>query len=368
MADKDFCTILDKLGKEKKYADFAHLAIKLCITSILSGRRLITLCIPSDSYLKKIEKMSDKDAIEAVRRHIIQRAYSPDYFKEKMDGKSVKSHNGYVYNVKIGGSKIIIDGHELKHLTKASNGEIYVIDSEFTSTERQPISASSSAKKPAKASVAGVARAMKIHKRMRSKSPMRGGCIGMRGGGVPELVASLQHLYGKDLRVALTLKYKDAWPTDKYPCGSYYCHSHWLASNLVLFLKDEITDFTDIYAPLLHLEPQVTVELLLQPRVNTNNYFVNDSLIQSFTKSKYCMMFEPDILELARQYILFSGGSIRGTPQHLIKSLGKRQVSGGSYTGARGGGFLESLFNYLSGSDEDITVPIYMDKSKILYL
>lgn len=116
----------------------------------------------------------------------------------------------------------------------------------------------------------------------------------------------LQTLFGRDLRVGLLGKYRDQWATDKYPCGSYYCHSHWLASSLVLFMKDEVKDFCDVYAPLLHLEPQVTLELLLQYRIKTtNNYFVSDEMIHKFIQSKYYMLFDPELLELSRQYIIF---------------------------------------------------------------
>jgi len=119
----------------------------------------------------------------------------------------------------------------------------------------------------------------------------------------------LASLHGINLRWNILEHYRRKWPLSIFPVESDYNYYYWLYASLISYMEKHINNFYSIYEPCV--DPIIGIELLLQPRLTSNNYLIDDSLLLDWYRSDYWLMADPTRIHGIYNYIL-GGGSGSG--------------------------------------------------------
>jgi hypothetical protein len=321
-----YCTLLDKVGG--LYPDLLSHLVRSCLTSVLSGKGK-TIIVPK-SEIGKLSKLSDIEANNLLKDHILSRYYSPDELK-KLAGKEVRTISGNTYKVEVSGSKISLNGAEIGGFVEVKYSGLFVTDKALKPTPALPQKGGDF-----ELELGGKKKKKRSSKKSKSKK-MKGGCDdmeggkkkkkksskkkrstkkrGMRGGGkyITSVVLSMR---GSDLRNWIVDQYYDAYLTQEIANmalieGTWY---HWLNASLINYMNSIQPMWYQTYVDIITLDPMIAYNLMLAPDITAKDYmyyYISDYDLLGWVQSAYFLDFNVNYVRQLNNWILLGGARKR---------------------------------------------------------
>jgi hypothetical protein len=307
MSEKSYCTVLDKLVASKEYSELSKHLAEACLTSLLGSGRGITFFVPKGQALKdmiSLAKNAEKFK-QQVRVHVVRRGFSPEELKQK-DGDFIISNNRAKLDVKVSGSKIVVNNCEavLNKSLSVDRSFVYEVDDLFKAA-------------PGSAPEKKGGRVMHHGGRI-----MDGGAMNAD----PEYDYSDEEMHGGN-RI---INYISTNPR-QVVLDTYIARSGGLFNVAVSRLYNDFMGYLKVYQPavisqnayLVTKNPLLGVYTWLQPQVTRAiEYTVSPSLIDGFRTSNYFLAHNTALVDVGVMKTSWFGGSDKHSDGSTVGGVG----------------------------------------------
>lgn len=351
MKEKEFCTLLDIIGRHDKTKQLIPLLTKLCLTSLFASLVIKrTFVAPVGAALKKLETLGDAAAKVQIRRQLLRGVKGPNDIKT---GDILISSLNDQYEVIKAGKEITLSAKgqkvDMKFLDENINASIYIAEEllpeNMTDMMKTKLSKSVKSAKSKTKSVKSAKSA-----KSKTKSSHKGGNalhdhlnhlgvpnVHSQYGGYDDVYSTSSESDSDDenyqsggsgffssaaeqiinsilndpvlgMRHGIFNQYENAFPLSMYPMQHEYNFANRLYAALLVYLTEEMPNFINDYYPFLSSDSLSSLEILLQRwqspmEINPNNMLLSNSMLQGFMGSPYWLNNDVGLLQSGREIL-----------------------------------------------------------------